>query len=59
MSFIVKGKGGNVEFENSLNNFCLWSLKAQFIGRAAAVSNQIGRIKFGSSTVTARHMNRA
>ena len=32
---------------------------AQFIRRAAAVPNQIGRIKFGSSTVAARRMNRA
>ena len=36
-----------------------WLLKAQFIRRAAAVPNQIGRIKFGSSTVAARRMNRA
>ena len=33
--------------------------KAQFIRRAAAVPNQIRRIKFGSSTVAARRMNRA
>ena len=33
--------------------------RAQFICRAAAVPNQIGRIKFGSSTVAARRMNRA
>ena len=32
--------------------------EAQFIRRAAAVPNQIGRIKFGS-TVAARRMNRA
>ena len=33
--------------------------KAQFIRRAAAVPNQIGRIKFGSSMVAAQRMNRA
>ena len=33
--------------------------KAQFIRRAAAVRYQIGRIKFGSSTVAARRMNRS
>ena len=33
--------------------------KAQLIRRAAAAPNQIGRIKFGSSTVAVRRMNRA
>ena len=35
------------------------SRKAQFIRHAAAVPNEIGRIKFGSNTVAARRMNRA
>ena len=40
-------------------NRCNQKSMAQFIRRAAAVPNQIGRIKFGSSTVAARRMNRA
>ena len=45
--------------ENEIYWNTLEHSKAQFIRRAAAVPNQIGRIKFGSSTVAARRMNRA
>ena len=48
------------EVHNSLNEILRFDVKtwARFIRRAAAVPNQIGRIKFGSSTVAARRMNR-
>ena len=51
-SFMIR----NTSFTTQVH---FYTCKAQFIRRATAVPNQIGRINFGSSTVAARHMNRA
>ena len=52
ISFMIR----NTSFTKQVH---FYTCEAQFVRRAAAVPNQIGRIKFGSSTAAARHMNRA